>query len=64
MERFVPYEKLSKRKKRQIDSARRGGWGALNPVTRTAPNPKAYDRSKSRRWSDERTSGTSAVSAA
>ncbi len=50
MERFIPYEKLSKKKKRELDLKRRGGWGGLNPVTRKPANPKAYDRKKAQSW--------------
>ena len=46
MEKFVPYEKLSKRKKRERDIERRGSWGGVNPVTRKPENPKAYNRRK------------------
>ena len=46
--KFVPYDKLSKKKKREADRARRGSWGALSPVTRRAPDPKAYRREKLR----------------
>ena len=46
--KFVPYEKLSKKEKRALDRARRGGWGALSPVTRRPENPKAYKRTKAR----------------
>lgn len=46
--KFVPYEKLSKKKRREADLARRGSWGALSPVTRRAPDPKKYDRKKLR----------------
>lgn len=53
MEKFVPYEKLSKRKKREIASKLRGSWGNLNPVTRKSENPKAYHRKKAWKWSDE-----------
>ena len=31
--KFVPYGKLSKKKKRELDRARRGGWGGMSPVT-------------------------------
>ena len=34
MEKFIPHEKLSKKEKRKLDSARRGTWGQINPVTR------------------------------
>jgi hypothetical protein len=44
--KFVPYDKLSKKKKREADRARRGNWGGLNPVTRRPEDPKAYKRSE------------------
>ena len=48
MEKFIPYEKLSKKQKRALDAARRGSWGGLSPVTRRPENPKAYKRKKAR----------------
>lgn len=51
MEKFIPYEKLSKKAKREADAAKRGSWNGLNPVTRKSPNPKAYNRQKARKWS-------------
>ena len=48
MEKFIPYEKLSKKRKRALDAARRGSWGGLSPVTRRPENPKAYKRKKAR----------------
>ena len=35
MEKFIPYEKLSKKEKHRRDAMQRGTWGVLNPVTRT-----------------------------
>ena len=46
--KFVPYGKLSKKKKRELDRARRGGWGGMSPVTRRGENAKAYKRKKIR----------------
>ncbi len=46
MEKFTPFEKLSKKKKRELNAKRRGTWGSVNPVTRKTKNPKAYDRKK------------------
>ena len=46
MEKFVPYEKLSKKEKRKLDQAKRQTWGALNPVTRKPGNSRAYNRQK------------------
>ena len=53
MEKIIPYEKLSKKKKREQDRARRSDWGGLSPVTRRPENPKAYHRSKARKWNDD-----------
>lgn len=50
MEKFIPYEKLSRKEKRKLDSAKRGTWGSINPVTRTPQNSKAYNRNKARNW--------------
>ena len=54
MEKFIPYEKLSKKEKRKIDQARRQTWGELNPVTRKPENSKAYNRKKSQAWKRKR----------
>ncbi len=52
MEKFIPYEKLSKKKKRELDAARRTVW-TINPVTRKPENPKAYNRRKAQKWNDD-----------
>ena len=52
MEKFSPYEKLSKKKQRELNAARRTTW-ALNPVTRKPANPKAYNRKTARNWKDD-----------
>lgn len=49
MSKFIPYDKLSKKKKRELDRRRRNTWGGLDPVTRRPANPKAYDRAKARK---------------
>ena len=46
MEKFVPYEKLSKKEKRKLDLARRQTWGGINPVTRKPENSRVYNRQK------------------
>ncbi|MEI6579995.1 MAG: hypothetical protein WCN92_11130 [Eubacteriales bacterium] len=53
MEKFTPYAKLPKRKKREIDIRKRGTWGRLNPVTRKPPNPKVYSRKKTQERNQE-----------
>ena len=53
MEKFIPYEKLSKKGKRRRDALRRATWGTLNPITRKTLNPKAYNRKKARKWMED-----------
>ncbi len=50
MDKFIPYSKLSKKKRQELDNNRRQTWGGLNPVTRKSTNPKAYNRQKARKW--------------
>ncbi|MBR3239923.1 MAG: hypothetical protein IKH34_03380 [Oscillospiraceae bacterium] len=52
MEKFIPYEKLSKKKKRELDAGRRTAW-AISPVTRKSENPKAYNRKKAQKRMDD-----------
>ena len=47
MKKFVPLEKLSKKKQKELNKAKRNAW-EINPVTRREKNPKAYDRNKLR----------------
>lgn len=46
MEKFIPYEKLSKKEKKKHDALKRSGWGSLSPVTRRGEKPKTYRRAK------------------
>ena len=38
MEKFVPYEKKSKKEKRKEDSKRRTTWNGVNPKTKVIPD--------------------------
>ena len=49
MEKFIPFEKLSKKEQRKRNREKRSGWGPLSPVTRRSENPKAYNRRKAQR---------------
>ena len=55
MSNEVPYDKLPKKKKREINARYRGSWNGVNPITRKPKNSKAYDRNKekSNRRTDE-----------
>ncbi len=53
MEKFISYEKLSKKKQRELNRKKRVTWGVLNPVTRKTKNEKLYDRKKARNRRDD-----------
>lgn len=55
MEKFIPLEKLSKKKQRELHAKRRGSWQGINPVTRKIENPKAYNRKKAQKWKEDST---------
>jgi len=52
MEKFIPYDKMSKKKKQALNARRRKVW-AISPVTRKPKNPRAYDRNRVRREPEE-----------
>lgn len=46
MRQMVPLRKQSKKKQREYHARQRGSWYGLNPITRTVPNKKVYDRNR------------------
>jgi hypothetical protein len=45
MEKFVPFDKMSKKGQKKLNDSKRRDWNGLNPVTRVAPDAKkAYKR--------------------
>lgn len=44
MEKFVPYEKMSKKAQKELNSKKRSDWGLCNPATKQEENKKAYRR--------------------
>ena len=44
MEKFVPFEKLSKKKQKALNDQKRGDWGKVNPATQVLPDKKKYSR--------------------
>ena len=49
MKKFVEYGKLSKKQKKEIDKAKRAGWGDVIPVTKKIESAKLYNRKKHQR---------------
>lgn len=44
MQAFVAYEKLSKKKQKQLNAAKRRTWGDVKPVTKVKASAKIYNR--------------------
>ncbi len=53
MARFIPYRKLHKKKRQELDRQKRGSWNGVDPVTRRPEDSKAYNRSKAQSWKKE-----------
>ena len=47
MEKFVPYEKLSKKEKRKMDLAKRQTWGELNLCRQKAREQQGLQQKQS-----------------
>lgn len=47
--KFIPYTKLSKKKRKERDGEKRNTWEGMSPVTRVAKDKKKYDRSREKR---------------
>ena len=46
MDKYIPLSKKSKKEQRKFHAMQRSTWNGLNPVTRTVPNGKVYNRKK------------------
>lgn len=52
MEKFVAFEKMSKKEQRKLNAEKRRDWNGMNPVTRVVPdNKRAYKRNPKHRSS-------------
>lgn len=45
-DKFIPKEKLSKKKRRELDAQKRNSWGEIKPVTRLVESKKGYNRQR------------------
>lgn len=48
MSKYVSLDKRSKKAQKEYHSKQRRTWGEINPVTRSVPSGKAYNRKKGR----------------
>lgn len=49
MKQYVTIDKRSKKAQKEFYSKQRHTWGELNPVTRSVPSGKVYNRKKEKR---------------
>ena len=49
MKKYVLLDKRNKNAQREYYSGQRRTWGELNPVTRSVPSRKTYNREKEKR---------------
>lgn len=49
MVQSVPLNKRSKKAQREYHAKQRGSWYGLDPITRTVPSGKVYDRNRVKR---------------
>ncbi len=54
---FIPYEKMSKRQKKEEDRKRRKDWGLVSPVTKRIESQKSYNRKKDRKGQEHADGG-------
>ncbi len=49
MKQAVPLNKQSKKAQREYHARQRGSWNGVNPVTKSVPSGKEYNRTKTKR---------------
>lgn len=53
MKQYVTISKRSKKAQKEYHAKQRRTWGELNPVTRSVPSGKVYNRKKEKRRIEE-----------
>ena len=46
MEKFVSYEKMSKKQQKLVNASKRGNWGNVKPIMKVKASAKIYNRKK------------------
>ena len=53
MDKFVPYDKMSKKEQKKINDEKRRDWNGINPVTKVVPDSKKVYKRKPKHQNDE-----------
>lgn len=46
MEKYISYEKMSKKQQKLVNASKRGSWGNVKPITKVKESAKVYNRKK------------------
>ena len=46
MEKYISYEKMSKKQQKLVNASKRGSWGNVKPITKIKESAKVYNRKK------------------
>lgn len=46
MEKYISYEKMSKKQQKLVNASKRGSWGNVKPITKVKASAKVYNRKK------------------
>ena len=46
MEKYISYEKMSKKQQKLVNASKRGSWGNVKPITKIKASAKVYNRKK------------------
>ena len=52
MKKFISYQKMNKKKRKEIDKQKRGDWGDIKPVTKVVQSKKVYNRKSYKKGHD------------
>ncbi len=51
-DKFVPYDKMSKKERKKLNAQKRKDWGNVNPTTRIEKSKNEYQRHPKHKKSD------------
>ena len=53
MDKFVPYDKMSKKEQKKVNGEKRRDWNGIDPVTKVVPESKKVYKRKPKHQKDD-----------
>ena len=53
MDKFVPYDKMSKKEQKKVNGEKRRDWNGIDPVTKVVPESKQVYKRKPKHQKDD-----------